>query len=51
MTYGANLANVDLEIERLWPERRRHGPRNTDNQTPERSRCSSAIGKSMSLAY
>ena len=34
MTYGANLANVDLEIERLRPERRQHGPRNTDNQTP-----------------
>ena len=31
MTYDANLATVDLEIERLRPERRRHGPRNTDN--------------------
>ena len=34
MTYDANLATVDLEIERLRPERRRHGPRNTNNLIP-----------------
>ena len=34
MTYDANLATIDLEIERLRPERRRHGPRNTNNQVP-----------------
>ena len=32
MTYDANMAMVDLEIERLRPERRRHGPRNTNYQ-------------------
>jgi hypothetical protein len=34
MTYDANLATVNLEIERLRPERRRHGPRNTNNLIP-----------------
>jgi hypothetical protein len=34
MTYDANMAIVDLEIERLRPERRRHGPRNTNYQIP-----------------
>ena len=34
MTYDANLSTVDLEIERLRPERRRHGPRNTNNLVP-----------------
>ena len=34
MTYDANVATIDLEIERLRPERRRHGPRNTNNLTP-----------------
>ena len=34
MTYDANLVTVDLEIERLRPERRRHGPRNTNNLIP-----------------
>jgi hypothetical protein len=34
MTYDANLAKVDLEIERLRPDRRRHGPRNTSNLIP-----------------
>jgi hypothetical protein len=34
MTYDAEVANVDLEIERLRPERRRHGPRNTNNLIP-----------------
>jgi hypothetical protein len=34
MAYDANLSTVDLEIERLRPERRRHGPRNTNNLTP-----------------
>ena len=34
MTYDANLATVDLEIETLRPERRRHGPRNTNNLIP-----------------
>jgi hypothetical protein len=34
MTYDANLSTVDLEIERLRPERRRHGPRNTNNLIP-----------------
>jgi hypothetical protein len=36
MSYDANLnlATVDLEIERLRPERRRHGPRNTNNLIP-----------------
>ena len=34
MTYDANLATVNVEIERLWPERRRHGPRNTNNLVP-----------------
>ena len=34
MTYDANLATVDLEIERLRPERRRHGPRNINNLIP-----------------
>jgi hypothetical protein len=34
MTYDANQAIVDLEIERLRPERRRHGPRNTNNLVP-----------------
>jgi hypothetical protein len=34
MTYDANPATVDLEIERLRPERRRHGPRNTNNLIP-----------------
>ena len=31
MTYDANLATFDLEIERLRTDRRRHGPRNTNN--------------------
>jgi hypothetical protein len=31
MTYDADVTTVDLEIERLRPERRRHGPRNTNN--------------------
>ena len=34
MTYDANLTTIDLKIERLRPERRRHGPRNTNNQIP-----------------
>ena len=34
MTYDATLAIVDLEIERLRTERRRHGPRNTNNLIP-----------------
>jgi hypothetical protein len=34
MTYDANVATIDLEIERLRPERRRHGPRNTNNLIP-----------------
>jgi hypothetical protein len=34
MTYDANLATVDLEIERLRCERRRHGPRDTNNLIP-----------------
>jgi hypothetical protein len=34
MTYDANPATVNLEIERLRPERRRHGPRNTNNLIP-----------------
>jgi hypothetical protein len=34
MTYDANLGTVDLEIERLRTERRRHGPRNTNNLIP-----------------
>jgi len=34
MTYDANLGTIDLEIERLRPKRRRHGPRNTNNQVP-----------------
>ena len=34
MTYDANLSTVDLEIERLRPERRRHGPRTTNNLIP-----------------
>ncbi len=34
MTYDVNVAIVDLEIERLRPERRRHGPRNTNNLIP-----------------
>jgi hypothetical protein len=31
MTYDANLATFDLEIERLRTDRRRRGPRNTNN--------------------
>ena len=34
MTYDANLATVDVEIDRLRPERRRHSPRNTNNLIP-----------------
>ena len=34
MIYDANLSTLDLEIERLRPERRRHGPRNTNNLIP-----------------
>ena len=34
MTCDANLSTVDLEIERLRPERRRRGPRNTNNLIP-----------------
>jgi hypothetical protein len=34
MIYVANVATIDLEIERLRPERRRHGPRNSSNQIP-----------------
>src|SRR5262249_42696333 len=34
MTYDANLTTVDVEIERLRPERRRHGPRNPNNLIP-----------------
>jgi hypothetical protein len=34
MIYDANVATIDLEIERLRPERRRHGPRNNSNQIP-----------------
>ena len=35
MTYcDANVGVIDLEMERLRPERRRHGPRNTNNLTP-----------------
>ena len=34
MTYDAILSTVDLEIERLRPERRRHGPRNTNSLIP-----------------
>jgi hypothetical protein len=34
MTYDANLSTIDLEIERLRPERRRHGARNTNNLIP-----------------
>ena len=35
MTYcDANVGVFDLEIERLRPERRRHGPRNTNNLIP-----------------
>ena len=34
MIYVANAATIDLEIERLRPERRRHGPRNSSNQIP-----------------
>jgi hypothetical protein len=34
MTYDANVVTIDLEIERLRRERRRHGPRNTNNLIP-----------------
>ena len=34
MTYDASLSIVDLEIERLRLERRRHGQRNTNNLIP-----------------
>ena len=34
MTYDASLSTVDLEIERLRLERRRHGQRNTNNLIP-----------------
>ena len=34
MIYDDNVATIDLEIERLRPERRRHGPRNSSNQIP-----------------
>ncbi len=34
MTYDVNVAIVDLEIERLRPERRRYGQRNTNNLIP-----------------
>ena len=34
MTGDANLSTVDPEIERLRPEQRRHGPRNTNNLIP-----------------
>jgi hypothetical protein len=34
MTYDANVVTIDLEIERLRPERRRNGPRNTNNLIP-----------------
>jgi hypothetical protein len=34
MTYDANPATVDLEIERLRPERRRHGSRISNNLIP-----------------
>jgi hypothetical protein len=34
MSYDHDLSTLDLEIERLRPERRRHGPRNTNNLVP-----------------
>lgn len=34
MVYEVKGATIDLEIERLRPERRQHGPRNTNNLIP-----------------